>query len=85
MNVPVGIVSFLLVSRLIEDPLYLVEQMRKARKHLSIDYIGIGLLALCLGSLQMVLDKGQEDDWFHSLMIMLLAVIFALTTVLFTA
>ncbi|HLK86665.1 MAG TPA: DHA2 family efflux MFS transporter permease subunit [Candidatus Binataceae bacterium] len=85
MNVPVGMVSLLLVSRLIEDPSYLVEQTRKARAYLSIDYIGIGLLALCLGSLQVVLDKGQEDDWFHSHMITALAVIFAVTVVLFVA
>ena len=39
-----GIVSLPLVSRLIEDPSYLVEQMHKARKHLSIDYTGIGAL-----------------------------------------
>src|SRR5262249_62040648 len=78
-----GIVSLLLVSRMIEEPSYPVEQMHKARKHLSIDYTGIGLLALCLGSLRVVLDKGQEDDWFHSHMITVLALIFAVTMVLF--
>jgi uncharacterized protein YdeI (YjbR/CyaY-like superfamily) len=46
MNVPVGMLSLLLVSQLIEDPAYLREQMKKARSYLSIDYIGIGLLAL---------------------------------------
>jgi len=66
MNVPVGMLSLLLVSQLIEDPAYLSEQIKKARRYLSIDYIGIGLLALCLGSLQVVLDKGQEDNWFYS-------------------
>src|ERR1700739_1464592 len=60
MNVPVGMLSLLLVSRLIEDPVYLSEQVKKARKNLRIDYIGIGFLALCLGSLQVVLDKGRE-------------------------
>ncbi len=85
MNVPVGILSLLLVSHLIEDPAYLSEQIRKARRYLSIDYIGIGLLALCLGSLQVVLDKGQEDDWFHSPMIAVLAVIFPVALVLFIA
>ena len=74
MNIPVGIISLLLVSRLIEDPPYLVEQAKQARKSISIDYIGIGLLALCLGSLQVVLDRGQEDDWFISHLISFLAV-----------
>jgi MFS transporter, DHA2 family, multidrug resistance protein len=83
MNVPVGMLSLLLVSQLIEDPAYLRQQMKKARSYLSIDYIGIGLLALCLGSLQVVLDKGQEDDWFHSPLISTLAVIFPATVVLF--
>jgi DHA2 family multidrug resistance protein len=83
MNVPLGILSLLLVARLIEDPAYLREQMKKARSYFSIDYIGIGLLALCLGSLQVVLDKGQEDDWFHSPLISTLAVIFPVTLVLF--
>src|SRR5271170_6303058 len=83
MNVPVGMLSLVLVSKLIEDPAYLSEQIRKARKYLSMDYIGIGLLALCLGSLQIVLDKGQEDDWFHSPMIAALAVIFPVALVLF--
>jgi DHA2 family multidrug resistance protein len=85
MNVPVGMLSLLLVSHLIEDPAYLSEQIRKARRYLSIDYIGIGLLALCLGSLQVVLDKGQEDDWFHSPMIAMVAVIFPVALVLFIA
>ena len=76
MNVPIGILSLLLVSRLVEDPAYLADQVRKARGHLSLDYIGIGVLALCVGSLQVVLDKGQEDNWFQSHLIATLAVIF---------
>ena len=62
MNIPVGILSLLLVSRLVEDPPYLTEQLKKARQSFSVDYVGIGLLALCLGALQVVLDKGQEDQ-----------------------
>jgi DHA2 family multidrug resistance protein len=60
-------------------------QLKRLRGHMSIDYIGIGLLALCLGALQVVLDKGQEDDWFHSPMIATLAVIFPVALVLFIA
>ena len=63
INVPIGIISLLLTSRLISDPPYLnQERKRKFR----IDYIGLGLLALGLGALQVVLDKGQRDDWFDS-------------------
>jgi DHA2 family multidrug resistance protein len=83
MNVPVGILSLLLVSRLIEDPAYLTEQVRRVRGKLRIDYIGIGILALCLGSLQVMLDRGQEDDWLNSHFICALAVIFPVALVCF--
>jgi MFS transporter, DHA2 family, multidrug resistance protein len=66
INVPVGIVSFALTSALIKDPPYLVERVKQLRGKLRIDYVGIGLLTLGLGFLQVVLDKGQEDDWFGS-------------------
>jgi MFS transporter, DHA2 family, multidrug resistance protein len=49
----------------------------------SIDYIGIGFLALTLGALQVVLDKGQEDNWFYSPLIATLEVIFPVALVLF--
>jgi MFS transporter, DHA2 family, multidrug resistance protein len=83
MNVPVGMLSMLLVSRLVEDPAYLTDQVKKARGHLSLDYIGIGVLALWVGSLQVVLDKGQEDNWFNSHLIATLAVIFPVMLVVF--
>ena len=63
INIPVGIVSLLLTNRLISDPPYMKQQKGKS---LRIDYIGLGLVALGLGSLQVVLDKGQRDDWFGS-------------------
>jgi MFS transporter, DHA2 family, multidrug resistance protein len=69
INVPVGIVSFALTGALIKDPPYLVERIKQLRGKLRIDYVGIGLLTLGLGFLQVVLDKGQEDDWFGSRMI----------------
>ena len=64
INVPVGIVSLLLTSFLVSDPPY----MKKAnlRAGFRIDYIGIGLISLGLGSMQIILDKGQRDDWFAS-------------------
>src|SRR5258708_28558545 len=83
MNIPVEILSLLLVSRLVEDPPYLTEQLKKARQSFCVDYVGIGLLALCLGALQVVLDKGQEDDWFVSHFILILAVAFAVSLVCF--
>jgi len=61
MNVPVGVLAFILVKRLVQDPIH-----AKAKGLLSIDYIGLGLVMLGLGCLQVVLDKGQEDDWFDS-------------------
>jgi MFS transporter, DHA2 family, multidrug resistance protein len=83
MNVPIGVLALMLVSRLVDDPAYLADQVRKARGHLSLDYIGIGVLALCVGSLQVVLDKGQEDNWFQSHLIATLAVIFPVALGLF--
>jgi MFS transporter, DHA2 family, multidrug resistance protein len=64
INIPVGILSLLLTSMLIKDPPYM--QRRSFRSGLRIDYIGIGLISLGLGSLQIVLDKGQREDWFDS-------------------
>ncbi len=61
INVPVGILSLLLTHRLISDPPYLKKQKRAGAK---IDYLGFGLIALGLGTLQIVLDKGQRADWF---------------------
>jgi DHA2 family multidrug resistance protein len=61
MNVPVGIMAVLLVRALVIDPPH-----AKAKGFQSIDYIGLSLLAIGLGCLQIVLDKGQEDDWFDS-------------------
>ena len=63
INIPVGIISLLLTNRLITDPPYM---RRENRKTFRIDYIGLGLLALGLGALQVVLDKGERDDWFGS-------------------
>jgi DHA2 family multidrug resistance protein len=64
INVPIGIISLLLTSRLVEDPPYLKREVARGRVH--IDYIGLGLLVLAIGSLQLVLDKGQEKDWFST-------------------
>jgi MFS transporter, DHA2 family, multidrug resistance protein len=65
INIPVGIISLFLTNMLISDPPYMEEQ-RKKKSTFRVDYIGLGLLALGLGALQVVLDKGQRDDWFGS-------------------
>jgi MFS transporter, DHA2 family, multidrug resistance protein len=75
INVPIGVISMFLSYRMIEDPLYLKEETRKARARFSIDYIGLGLITLGLGCLQVVLDKGQEEDWLSSHFITVLSVI----------
>jgi MFS transporter, DHA2 family, multidrug resistance protein len=72
INIPVGIISMLLTSRLIQDPPYF---KRRKLKETNIDYIGLGFVALGLGTLQVVLDKGQRDDWFASHFILTLTVI----------
>src|SRR6202043_151791 len=74
LNIPVGILSLILTSRLIQDPPYL---KRKKLSETKIDYVGLGFVALGLGALQIVLDKGQRDDWFESHFIVILTLIAA--------
>jgi len=73
INIPVGIASFVMTTLYIFDPPYI--------KRLSgrIDYWGIGMLAVGVGALQYVLDKGQTDDWFSSNLILALSVISVVT------
>src|SRR5215467_845134 len=71
INVPIGVLAILLTQAFIFDPPYL------RRERTGIDYWGIGLLVLGMGSLQIMLDKGQEEDWFGSHFIVTLAVLAA--------
>ena len=71
INLPVGIAALFLVYKLVEDPPYL---KRVAKGGIKLDYIGFSLLALGVGALQIMLDKGQEDDWFGSHFIVTLAI-----------
>lgn len=70
MNVPVGALAFFLVGRMVQDPPH-----AQKKGLLSIDYIGLSLIALGLGALQVMLDKGQQDDWFDSHFIVATALI----------
>jgi DHA2 family multidrug resistance protein len=76
INVPMGILSLLLVGWLVKEPSG-AEQERKAllKKGLRVDYIGFALVAIGLGSLEFVLDEGQRKDWFGSSMIVTFAVL----------
>ena len=65
INVPISLISLYLTHKMVEDPPYLAVE-REKRKNVRIDYIGLGLVALGIGMLQMVMDKGQELDWFGS-------------------
>ena len=69
INVPVGIASIIMTQLYVFDPSYIRRVSEK------IDYMGIGLLALGVACLQIVLDKGQEADWFGSHWITILSVI----------
>jgi MFS transporter, DHA2 family, multidrug resistance protein len=74
INLPVGIVASFMVARLVEDPPWV---HRVASGTLRIDYVGVGLLVLGIAGLQIMLDKGQELDWFGSPFITLCAVVAA--------
>jgi MFS transporter, DHA2 family, multidrug resistance protein len=86
INVPVAILSLFLTSRIVEDPPHIVEEVKRVQKQgLNLDYFGFALLALGFGSLEFIMDKGQEDDWFGSRLIatfFILCVVSLLTLIL---
>jgi MFS transporter, DHA2 family, multidrug resistance protein len=77
VNIPVGIASILMTKMYIFDPPYLQRQSTK------IDGWGIGMLAVGIGSLQVVLDKGQQEDWFSSNLIVFLTILAVLMLIMF--
>ena len=79
INLPVGLASIVMTRLFIFDPPYI------RRRGLGIDYWGIGLLAVWVGALQVVLDKGQEADWFASHWITALAVVAVAGLAIFVA
>jgi MFS transporter, DHA2 family, multidrug resistance protein len=82
INFPIGILTVFLVSRMVEDPPYL-GRMRRAGVRL--DYVGLGFLAIGISTLQVVLDKGQEVDWFGSRLIVTLSAVSAICLISLTA
>jgi DHA2 family multidrug resistance protein len=63
INIPVGLLAFFAVTALVEDPPWVV-RASQGRQHT--DYIGLGLIAVGLGTMQIMLDRGEDDDWFGS-------------------
>jgi DHA2 family multidrug resistance protein len=63
INLPVGMLAFFLVSRLVQDPPWIKADLANLRK---LDYFGLGLLTVAMGGMQIMLDKGEENDWFGS-------------------
>src|ERR1043166_2388438 len=61
INIPIGILAVVMCNMFVEDPPYI-----RAQRPGRIDYLGFGLMALALGTMQLVLDKGQEEEWFSS-------------------
>ena len=67
INVPIGILSLVLVTLFVEEPPALKKETARIRKEgVRIDYVGFALVALFLGCLEITLDRGQRDDWFSS-------------------
>jgi MFS transporter, DHA2 family, multidrug resistance protein len=67
INIPIAILSLFLTHRLVEDTPKIKQEVEEAKRGgFRLDLIGFGLVALTFGSLEVVMDKGQEDDWFGS-------------------
>jgi len=78
INIPIGIFAVFMIMRYVEDPPYI-----KHAKPGRIDLWGLGLLAIWLGCLQIILDKGQEDDWFGAVWIRWATLVLVIAFVLF--
>jgi DHA2 family multidrug resistance protein len=76
INIPFGIVATLLALQFVPDD---TEEQLANRKNVVIDYLGISFLAIGVGSLQYVLEKGQSDDWFQDTTILILTIVSVFT------
>jgi DHA2 family multidrug resistance protein len=74
INIPVGILSLFLTSIMVDDPPHILETKQRTKGN-PVDYLGFALISLGLGSIEVVLDKGQEDDWFSSPFIITFAIL----------
>jgi DHA2 family multidrug resistance protein len=74
INIPVGILAVILVMRFVEDPPWIKANLANLKK---LDYIGLGLLTVAMGGMQIMLDKGEENDWLTSNFIRVFALLFA--------
>ncbi len=73
INIPVGLLAFILVTRFVDDPPWIKADKANLR---NLDYIGLGLLTVAMGGLQIMLDKGEENAWFASDFIRFFAFLF---------
>ncbi|MGA3045762.1 MAG: DHA2 family efflux MFS transporter permease subunit [Terracidiphilus sp.] len=73
INIPVGILAFFLVTRLVEDPPWIKPDRSRIFK---MDYLGLAFLTIAMGGMQIMLDKGEENDWFASNFILFFAFLF---------
>jgi DHA2 family multidrug resistance protein len=82
INIPFGLLSLFLSNRMVEDPPHL-KLRRERSKHLKVDFMGLGLVAVGVGCLEFTLDKGQEKDWFGDPMIVFFSVLAACALIFF--
>jgi len=76
INVPIACLSLFLTSPLVEDPPHIRQEVKQARQGgFKMDGVGFGFIALAFGCLEVVIDKGQEDDWFGSNFIVLFTIL----------
>jgi MFS transporter, DHA2 family, multidrug resistance protein len=73
INIPVGFLAFVLVTRLVEDPPWIKPDRSRL---LRMDYVGLAFLTIAMGGMQIMLDKGEENDWFASSFIRFFAMLF---------
>jgi DHA2 family multidrug resistance protein len=73
INIPVGILAFILVTRLVEDPPWIKPDRSR---FFRMDYVGLAFLTIAMGGMQIMLDKGEENDWFSSNFIRFFAFLF---------
>jgi DHA2 family multidrug resistance protein len=83
INVPFGMLAILMSQAFLEDPPYLRIAREKLRG--QIDYIGFGVMAIWLGTLQIILDRGQQDDWFNATWICWASVVSFVAMIFFIA